>query len=374
MVPRLMTGLASALCLAALAQTTVQAKAATAPVAYVYVSAGGAVYAYAAAENGTLTAIGSQTTPNHAIWHLSVTKKFLYGIDGQSDIYMYSIGPHGAITQIGFLDVADYDPDNCFASGVLQVDESGSDVYDTVGDCDGNSYLVSFKILPTGELLYLGKAPANGSAISQIRFTDNNVYAFQTGCETNTGTAETAEYKRESNGFLTYLDTLDDAPENSGIKSFCPFTLASHGDYLAFEYLRYWPGVGFYGSGYPLGVYTVSAEGKLSTKSDYTNMATAEVYPRTISISPSGAVLAVGGDEGYQFFHFNGASQPVKWTGPFAADNDVLELGWDTADHFYALTASSLYEYRVTATSYKQEAGLPNAFTNAGSVIVLSLN
>jgi hypothetical protein len=379
MLPRFMAGITSALCLAALAHiTTVQAKASTTPVAYVYVVLGSSINSYATAADGTLTAIQSQPTQGHNIWHVSVTKKFLYGIDGASDISMFSIGPNGALTPIGVLNASSYDPDNCFASGDLQVDETGTNLYTLVGDCDRNSYLVSFKILSTGELVYLGRAHGDSYAISPIRFTENNRYAFQTGCLAKTGspqvssaTAETGEYKRESNGYLTYLGTTHEVPEGSGDKSFCPFMMTSHGNELVFEYLRFEPGE-FYGLNYPLGVYTVASDGKLSTKSDYENMAFTEVYPTTMSISPSGAVLAAAGDEGFEFFHLSGSKQPVAWE-TFPADPNVTELGWDNADHFYALTSTSLVEYSVTSTSYKKLTGLPNAFTNAGSLIVLSV-
>ncbi|HMG87313.1 MAG TPA: hypothetical protein VK574_16395 [Terracidiphilus sp.] len=380
MLPRSLLGLSTALCLAALALTTTLHASASSPVAYVYVAESGAIQAYATAADGTMTKIQSQPTAG-AIWHLSVTKKFLYGIDGSSDISEFSIGSNGKLTPIGTMAASDYDPGNCFASGILQVDVTGTNVYADVSDCDGESYVVSFKIGSTGQLEFLGKAFASEWAISQLRFTSNNLYAFQTGCHITAGTAGiitsetpvTTEYKRESNGYLTYVETTADIPEGSGDKTFCPFNLASHGNQLVFEYLRYLPGE-FYGVDYPLGNYTVSSDGKLSTKSDYANMAATPVYPRAISISPSGAILATGGDEGYQFFHFSGSSQPVKWTGPFATNGMVTELGWDKTDHFYALTESSLIEYHITSTSYKKLAGVPNAFTSAGSVIVLSLN
>lgn len=386
MIPRFKAVLTGALSLAALAQTTTMpASASAAPVAYVYVAAGASVYAYATAADGTLTPLGSRATPGAAIWHLSVTKRFLYGIDGQSDIYMFAIGSHGALTSLGVLNAADYEPNACFGSGILQVDETGSNLYAEVGDCNGEGeFIDSFKILPTGDLLYLGRAPASSFGISQIRFTSNNLYAFQTGCYATVGdggaitsaTTETTEYKRESNGYLTYLGTMHDVPEGSGVKTFCAFSLASHDNQLIFEYFRYeatqFPS--FYGGDYPLGIYTVSPDGELSTKSNYTNMVVSEVYPTTLSVSPSGAVLATAGDSGYQFFHYSETGQPVKWTGPFSAEGSIEELGWDKADHFYALTDSSLIVYHITATTYKQEAGLPGAFTNAGSVIVLSLD
>lgn len=383
MASRFLANLTAVLCLAAACLTTaLRASAATAPVAYVYVADGESIHAYSTQADGSLTSVQTLATPNHLIWHLSVTKKFLYGIDGGSDISMFAIGPNGALTSLGVMSAAEYDPGNCFASGVLQVDETGSNLYTVVGDCEQNSYLVSFKILPTGQLAYLGRAYSNSFAWSQIRFTANNLYAFETGCYARvsngamtSATAETPEYKRESNGYLTYIGTSNDVPQGSGGKTFCPFALASHGDQLVFEYLRYWPGQYFYGTDSPLGVYTVSSDGKLSTESNYSNMASSEVYPSTLSVSPSGAVLATAGDGAYQFFHFNGANQPVKWTGPLSAGGGAVEeLGWDKADHFYALTETALIVYHVTATSYKQEAGLPNAFTNAASLIVLSLD
>jgi hypothetical protein len=129
-----------------------------------------------------------------------------------------------------------------------------------------------------------------------------------------------------------------------------------------------------YGGDSPLAVYTVASDGKITTNSNYGNMAAAEVYPTTVSISPSNQVLAVGGDSSYQFFHFHGAaSQPVKWTGVFSAGDSVIELGWDKASHFYAMTPSSLVMYHITSTSYKQLTGLPGAFVNGNCFIVLSL-
>lgn len=391
MVPRFTAGLTLTLCsIAAFAQTSNQSSvtaSSSGPVAYVYVAAGSQVYAYTASASGTLTPVQGVSSTG-VIWHLSVTKKFLFGIDGGSNIYSFAIQPNGGLLPVSVLNAQDYAPDTCFASGVLQVDETGSNLYAEVGSCHNGSYVVSFKILPTGELLYLGKASASSYAASQLRFSEMNEYAFLTGCyatetypeNVTSATAETTEYKRESNGYLTYLGTSHDVPQGKGTATYCPFTLGSDAsNHLVFEYLQYQPQEGpgtfgeFYGTDYPLGIYTVAPDGTLSTTSNYQNMAASEVYPVTVSVSPSDAVMAVGGDEGYQFFHFNGANPPVKWTGPFSANGRVMELGWDKSDHFYALTESSLIMYHITATSYKQEAGLPNAFTNAGAFIVLSL-
>lgn len=394
MLPRLTAGLlGTALCSAALLaqtstpQSSVTSAATTAPVAYVYIAAGNKVMAYTTSASGNLTPVSSTTTSG-LIWHLSVTKKFLFGIDGGSNIYTFAILPGGGLAQLPVLSVDTYAPDTCFGSGVLQVDETGSNLYAEVGSCHNGSFVVSFKILPTGELVYLGRAFAESYSSSQLRITGENKYAVMTGClatvtypgNITSATTETTEYKRESNGYLTYIGTLHDVPEGSGYKTFCGETVGNDAsNHLAFLYLRYQPPIGkggfgeFYGGDSPIGIYTVDSDGKMTTTSNYGNMVSTGTYPVTVSISPSGAVLATAGDEGFQFFHFRGGNQPVKWTGLFSAGGRLMELGWDKADHFYAMTETSLIMYHVTSTSYKQEAGLPNAFTNGSAFIVLSL-
>ena len=57
------------------------------------------------------------------------------------------------------------------------------------------------------------------------------------------------------------------------------------------------------------------SHGNLTTKSTYENMPTTDLSPiTTMSISPSGKVLAAGG-QGFQVFHFHGSSPITKYTG-----------------------------------------------------------
>jgi hypothetical protein len=93
------------------------------------------------------------STP-HPLIHLSVTKKFVFGIDGKSNIYSYSIAANGGLKYVASIDAAKYvkDASSTSSAPVLQVDETGSDVYAFVTDTNNNWYLLSFKIESNGEL------------------------------------------------------------------------------------------------------------------------------------------------------------------------------------------------------------------------------
>jgi hypothetical protein len=124
-------------------------------------------------------------------------------------------------------------------------------------------------------------------------------------------------------------------------------------------------------SEYALATYTVNAQGNLSTTSTNENMASSTVEPAVMSISPSGELLAVGGDGHYQFFHFNGANAITKYTGLFNEEDQVPEFGWDKGNHLYLLSGQSVEVYDITPTSYKSLTPLP--ISAPYSMIVLSL-
>src|SRR5581483_8983660 len=129
MLPRLTAGLlAMALCSAALSAQSSTSQSSptpstTAPVAYVYVAAENKVSAYSTSADGTLTYISSTATPG-VLWHLSVTKKFLFGIDGSSNIYTFAILPGGGLAPLPVLTADQYVSDACYGSGVLQQADS----------------------------------------------------------------------------------------------------------------------------------------------------------------------------------------------------------------------------------------------------------
>jgi outer membrane protein assembly factor BamB len=125
-----------------------------------------------------------------------------------------------------------------------------------------------------------------------------------------------------------------------------------------------------------LATYTVDAHGNLTTASTSSNMPTTlinNVYD--MKMSPSGKLLAVGGVEGLQVFHFNGASPATHYTGLL---NNVLitQFFWDNDNHLYAISPSAgkLFVYTVAPSSVSQAPGSPYNITSPQNVIVQTLS
>jgi hypothetical protein len=100
-----------------------------------------------------------------------VTKKYLFGINNDFQIYTYAIGTDGGLKQVQMLDMKTSLPDFCSTSGLIQLDRSSSNLYTAMLDCADQAYMVSLKIEDSGALQYLGRTTANIWAFTQIRFT-----------------------------------------------------------------------------------------------------------------------------------------------------------------------------------------------------------
>jgi hypothetical protein len=124
-----------------------------------------------------------------------------------------------------------------------------------------------------------------------------------------------------------------------------------------------------------LASYTADSKGNLTTKSTMENMpSVAGNSGDTMSISPSGKLLAVSTAGGIQVFHFNGADPITKFTGVLHSSETFLQFGWDKDNHLYALSTTNLHVYEATSTEIKEVSGSPYSIPEASSVIVLSLN
>jgi hypothetical protein len=341
--------------------------------AFVYVSTPTQIEAFGASSSGELTPV--PPFPSIRVTHLAANSNFLFGADANGKyVYSFTIFSDGGLQQVAKTDVSKYISNPCCGLE-LQIDPTGSDLYVGVADNingEESTYLASFKIDEvSGELQYLGKSLVNPHTTSELRFVPSTHYAYQTGCliqgsgGTEKETPVTAEFRRESNGFLTFLGTTDEVPKAKGADKYCPFALASDPtDHLAFVYRTL-------GIGTAIGSYTVSAEGKLTTNSSYENMPEISVTPHTASISPAGKLLAVGGGSAFQLFHFNGSAPVTKFSPAIAAGGSLLEFGWDKNNHLYSLTGNALLVYTVTPTSIEQTPGSPISIPEAGNMIVV---
>jgi WD40 repeat protein len=181
-------------------------------------------------------------------------------------------------------------------------------------------------------------------------------------------------FRRNSNGSLTELN-IDPPFPSSPKGSYCGVGQAAGlANNLAFAFQLY---VGYLESSGPiqLASYSANSSGELSTTSKSSNMPKVLVGNLDVmNMSPSGKLLAVGGSDGLQVFHFNGPSPITHFTG-LLTTQEVDEIHWDNSNHLYAVgyAASKLWVFTVTPTGYVQAPGSPYTIHNPFDVVVLPL-
>jgi hypothetical protein len=352
------------------------------PVAYVYVSQPTHIEAFAASSAGRLTPVSGSPFPG-SVSSMSVNKSYLFGAgDNGTDIYSYSIAPDGALEQVAVTNALKYGAGGCPEGlGPLQIDYSGTTLYNLVGsDCSAESYQ-SFKVEAKGELQYLGHTTPYDFYDSLIITTPlvmlgNDQYGYGVGCyEEDEPSPFTTAYKRESNGLLTY-DSVDATPlpnpKDSANYYYCPYRLAGDSTNHVAVAMQDIQEPGAPVGALVLATYTADGQGNLSTTSTYENMPTTSFTAiSAMSISPTGKLLVVGG-KGFQLFHYNGAAPITPDTGLLQAADQFLQFGWDTANHLYALSNGQLRVYTVTPTSFEEDSGSPYSIPEGSSLIVLS--
>lgn len=382
MLTRLNVCLVAALALmAAVAQTSTSANAA--PVAYLFASSDNpdTIQSLAVSSDGSFTHVSTVSTPT-SIYHLSVTKQFLFGIDTASNIYTYSISSTGTLKLVATTNAGKYVSGytSPYSIALTQIDPAGATIYTMVGTSQTNWYLESFKIESNGELQFLGSSYADPNALNQIRFVQNGQYAFTDGCyNTAAGASFTTdsndisdlvEYQHESDGFLGYLATSNDPPTAKGGYEYCAGVNAvDPTDHVAIAFTIFNPSGDDVEPGTPLGVYTVT--GTPTTTSTYENMPVTSVPVGTMSIDPTGSILAVGGQGGFQLYHFNGANPITQFSEQIETNDLIRNIGWDKGGHMYLLTDHSIDIYNVNSTSYTELK--PWELTAPLGMIVLSL-
>jgi hypothetical protein len=217
-----------------------------------------------------------------------------------------------------------------------------------------------------------GVFPGSYNAAS---FIGNNVYAY---------TAEDSAcmyytiygFKRSTSGLLSGFNVKYNLPPPpKGVRGYIPaWAAADPTNHLAFTMQPANP-PGCAPGPLQLASYTADANGNLKTTNTHSNMpATLVSNPNDIKMAPSGELLAVGGQEGLQIFHFNGASPITQYTGLLTTDS-IDQMFWDNNNHLYAIShnAGKLFVYTITPTSYKMAPGSPYAISTPNNIIVQPL-
>lgn len=359
-----------------------EAAVSKAPVAYVYVSSNifasnPEIYAYGAASNGKLTAVAGSPFPAAIAYggSLAVNAKYLFATNGV-DISSFAIASNGALHRVASSDAQGFNQSDCGGPVSLFLDRSGATLYDQdiYSDCANNAYQFFGIGASTGDLSYRGTtARMTPEFMVPLSFVGSNKYAYGASCYH--WNQVIFGFARTSDGALSSLAIDPAMPEAQNGNFYCPYLSASDSADHVVVPVQPMSNASFEPSGvYQLAVYTADSSGNLTTSSTYSNMPKVSVASVTsISMSPSGELLAVGGTAGVQVFHFNGANPVTRFTG-LLNSMEVDQVAWDNDNHLYAISQSGgkLFVFTITPTSHSPVAGSPYIVTKPQNISVLT--
>jgi WD40 repeat protein len=306
---------------------------------------------------------------------LAVNTKYLFATNGV-DISSFSVASNGGLRRVASSDAQGFNQSDCGGPVALFLDRSGATLYDEdiYSDCANNAYQFFGVGASTGDLSYLGTtARMTPEFEAPLSFVGNNKYAYGASCYH--WNQVIFGFARNSDGALTSLDINPAMPEAQNGNFYCPYLSATDSADHVVVPVQPMSNASFEPSGaYQLATYTADSSGNLTTNSTYSNMPKVLVAGVTsVSMSPSGELLAVGGTAGLQVFHFNGANPVTHYTG-LLTNLEVDQMSWDSDNHLYAISQSGgkLFVFTITPTSYSQAAGSPYTITKPQNVTVLA--
>jgi hypothetical protein len=356
------------------------AKSATEFSAWVYVSSTpknsstSEIKAYTAAANGKLSSIAG--SPFHEnVTSMAVNGKYLMAVNqAKPDIDSFRIESNGALRYAASKDYAQFNDSFQVAVNVF-FDRTGDSLY--VGEYGSNDEIASFEAdKSNGELKYLGQVETgfDPGSVSGY-FLGNNVYAYSAG---QAGCMYPGIYveKRQRNGNLVDAGGVLPSPiPPDGVNEYYPeMAVTAPGNHVVIAEQPVnapscAPGP------LQLAIYTADSSGNLTTTSTFEDMPAIEnSVVSDMKMAPSGKLLAVGGAQGLEIFHFDGDKPITRDTGLLTTD-PINEMFWDNDNHLYAISAKAnkLLVYTITPSRHESAAGSPYAINEPGNLIVQSL-
>jgi hypothetical protein len=358
-------------------------KAASSPVAYLYVSSSPSsskneIKAYSVSATGGLTAVaGSPFTAD--VQYLAANGTYLFGSNG-TDIDSFSIESNGGLKKMDSINAQAFNSGSCGGPFYLFFDRTGTTLYDLdiYSDCANNAYQFFSVGGSKGVMDYLGVTSASSPVYDvPLSFIGNNKYAYGSLCYHYEPTI--FGFQRSSDGALTFTNFSAPIPDASNGDFYCPYMAAADStnhvavplDPLNSDWQPSGPT--------RIATYTADSSGNLTTASTDSNMPTtlvtnnSNIWIADISISPSGKLLAVAGTGGLQVFHFNGAGPITHYTGLLTTDA-ISHVFWDSNNHLYAISqvAGKLFVFTVTPTSVSQAAGSPHAIASPQDLVAVA--
>lgn len=364
------------------AGVVVPAIAQTVPAAYVYVSSTpknssvNEIVAYAADAKGHLTPVaGSPFTAD--VTTMAVNGLYLFGADTNNiDVDSYAIEANGSLRLVNQSNVVSGNQKECGFAGPLFLDHTGQSLYEMQYDgntCANNQYASFGVVKSNGALTRLGTSNYDRWLYQAATFIGNDKYAYSVACNGNMYW-EITGVQRNSNGALGPIPNFSyTLPKPKTGDLYCPAQVAADPTNHLAMVLQPVNNSSFNTDGGPqIGSFTVNSNGDLATTNTQRSMPIAAVGTATsISMSPSGELVAVGGTKGLQLFHFNGANAPTAASGVLTP-SEIDQMFWDNDNHLYAISRSAgkLYVFTATATAHAPAPGQPYTIAAPNNLIV----
>lgn len=333
---------------------------------------------YSVATNGELTPIPG---PLPVLGAAAISGNYLFavGSDGPH-LESYLIGDDGSLTKIQSLNVEDI-------YNHLLVNHSGTNLYLQIENENGVAYR-SYRIdQVSGKLSVESTTNFSFDTAWLYALSSDDHYAYggyayvgysPPWSSTETGYCHLAYFATGPDGALSPNQTELPAMSAPSGQTFCPWALqADNTGHIAAAIQG---NAGYLDFPERLTSFTINADGSLSSTSTAENMATPSMGISSISLSPSGTLLAVGGSTGIQIFNFYGAA-PITpnssiFTVPPTNGGAQWAFAWDHHEHLYALeievdlSKNKLYVFTVTSKSFVQAPGSPYTIPDADALMV----
>lgn len=281
----------------------------------------------------------------------------------QSSIYAYKIGSNGNLTQGATT--------NTSAEGVqgpIFLDNTGATLYSWT---ETSTYpeIISWSIGANGALTKLNAVSLNTPepANPQVSFLPSNQTAYWTGCGPSNASPGAYGFTRASSGALTEFNPNINYPAPPANSVYCPEGAAAADNthvviaLMDEDYSNY----GFYYT--QLAVYTVGANGSLTTTNTASSMPTLPSEPNMYAFDSTHTWLAMGDGNGLDLFKYSNGV--LTHTDSLSLSGGVQQVNWDASGHLFLVGQSCCGGTAVyTVTSAGQLTPAPDNGTWASGL------
>lgn len=265
--------------------------------------------------------------PNFAEYGIAANASYVFLPDGKSDIYAYTIGASGELAQGATTNTGAEG-----AQGPVFLDAGQQTLYSWAQT--STPKIVSWSIGANGALTMVNAVSVDTSqpTIPQVPFTTNDARAYFSDCP-GRSSVYFAGFNRASNGALTEFNPNPNLPAAPSGTGYCPVGAAipdnSHVVIALMDLNN--SNYGFMATQFA--VYTIAANGTLSTTNTSATMPTLGSMPNAYTFDPTRTWLAVGDTSGVDLFRF--ANGVLTHTGSLALSGGVAQVNWDASGHLF---------------------------------------